>query len=247
MWELILSAPIYCYLIAAAFIAITIISIERDGYIFAMAWAAIGYVAVTYLLVGQENLIKSLQSIPYHWPWVLGYILLGLAWSVLKWGIFVRRQVKMLATKIASVKKNCKDTIEKIEKDGGERYKTSEQKENGKSAMLANSIGQMTDIIYDAISTFSDAPASYDIRKIIENKGLFEVSSNDIMSKIKFTPTKEKSRISAWIALWPFSAIGTLVSDWLINFFDYIVEALREIYNSITRMIVKSAFDDAMK
>lgn len=45
--------------------------------------------------------------------------------------------------------------------------------------------------------------------------------------------SENKERIMTWMYLWPFSMLGTLVSEFLFKIWDRIYDAMGEVYNSI--------------
>lgn len=48
-----------------------------------------------------------------------------------------------------------------------------------------------------------------------------------------------KGRLTGWVAMWPFSMIGTFIGDFLTKVFDHVVKALSGIYDSISNAVWK--------
>jgi len=70
-----------------------------------------------------------------------------------------------------------------------------------------------------------------------ENKSIKSYKDWSYHEKSRIRPSENVSQISAWILYWPFSAVWNLTGDFLTN----MVKALTNVYNEISRAILKRA------
>lgn len=69
-------------------------------------------------------------------------------------------------------------------------------------------------------------------------------SFNKIAKKIAPEASKKKTLVTAWIAYWPVSLIGTLLNNPFRRFFEYVYENISGFYDKITNKYQKDAFGD---
>ena len=68
--------------------------------------------------------------------------------------------------------------------------------------------------------------------------------AKDRLSSSLPTASENKSRITAWIAYWPWSLIWTFAMDYITRFFQHIFQMLETSYNNIQKRILKDFYKD---
>jgi len=81
-----------------------------------------------------------------------------------------------------------------------------------------------------------------EVEKIEITKRIY-AAKEDLKSKLP-TANKNKSRIIAWTAYWPWSLLWTFVTDYVRRFFQRIFQMLESQYDAIQKRILKDFYKD---
>lgn len=201
-------------LLVAAFICI-LWALEDDEYPGTKATVVtLVTLGLIYFLGGRPEL-NGLFSFIAHNPLVIalafgGYLLAGTIWSVVKWYFFVLNARDKYRDKVAEIKENFENDIERINRNIA-RLESGEDKVKDKDA----SILRCKDEIERRTSTNVD-----DIARAKRN----------CMPSAK----ENKSRILTWMFYWPFSGIWTIINDPVRRAFQWIYRRLEGVYQKIT-------------
>ena len=145
---------------------------------------------------------------------ILGYILLGITWSIIKWRTLIKPYYKYFNDfKERYVKANGVDSIKFTETENWKKwinylddnYKMKSHQEYGGYSFRHN-----------------HKPA-------------------DIMETIAPQATDKKSLLTSWIAYWPASLAATILNDPIRKLFKWIYSLCSGIYDKVSGVFVKNA------
>lgn len=224
MGTLFVIGTVWFWLLLALSTILIIWALEEDSGSYATI-TCLGTLAIIYFM-GAGSELRELGSYIVDNPFrivmfVLGYILLGTIWSLVKWYFH-----------LLNIRDQWLENAEKI-KETFSRNRGSNLMNN-----IKQYIGLQTGRPWGKVedSEVTDALKQETLTRLDERE------QEELMtSKEGYIPNirKNKSRILMWMFYWPFSSVWTLVNDPIKRAFKHIFAKLNKVYESIT----KSVFD----
>jgi hypothetical protein len=194
------------FLIVAGIVMIISLETNKEGVastFFSLATALViwSYGSEIWELITQNILTTVYFSV--------GYVILGLIWSFLKWNQKVAKIFKLFSSlKAKFIKENGEITASTKDKIG-----TRQKFYNTLSYKFKYSSGH-------SISSFDDSKDLDYVIETITPKGI-----------------DNKAKIVSWISYWPLSLIGTLLNDPFRRFFEWVYESVSGVYDKITKRL----------
>lgn len=193
------------FLIVMGIIMIVSLESEKEGVASTFFSLATGIVIWTY---GPDLWVLITQNIATTLYFSVGYVILGLIWSFIKWN-----------QKVAKIFKLFIKQKNKFIAENGEIVERTKDQIGNKQAF------------YNTLAyKFKYADGSGPISSFDEGKSIEEV-----IEKITPIGLEHKAKIVSWISYWPLSLIGTLLNDPFRRFFEWIYESVSGVYDKITQ------------
>lgn len=185
-------------------------------------------IAIFVIGAGFFNWQESLQfitALPQHIAYIIGFLAIGVAWSIIKWVFYVRRLVQ--------------DTAKDVTRTIQQFSATNMEHENNRFKFFKSISAELNDNLRSIIVD------RYDLTDFAEReKDLVVDDVLQVLYNTRFTPSRKKSVISTWIIFWPISVISTLIREFLINLIDNVIHAIRGVYNVTSAFVSKAMFGD---
>jgi hypothetical protein len=153
------------------------------------------------------------------------YFIAGVVWSFAKWFFFLRGFLEMYRQK---------------------KEEWLENRANHTGALLVGACGRKPAKVYGSVSDKNEAVAS--LGAPLSDAQL----SEEFLESIKYQSYRDnslgrqpkasnnKARITAWIAFWPFSLVGTLVNDPVRRLVDFLFNQFKALYQRMSDAIFSS-------
>lgn len=195
------------FLIVMGIIMIVSLESEKEGVASTFFSLATGVVLWVY---GPELWTLITQNIATTLYFSVGYVILGLIWSFIKWN-----------QKVAKIFKLFTRLKNKFIAENGEIVDRTKE-EIGNRQKFYNTLGYQ----------FKTANGSRTISSFVESDSI-----DDIIKQITPIGIEHKAKIVSWISYWPLSLIGTLLNDPFRRFFEWIYESVSGVYDKITQRL----------
>lgn len=201
-------------LLVAAFICI-LWALEDDEYPGTKATVVTLVTLGLIYFLGGRSALNDLFSFVAHNPLVIlmvfvVYLIAGTVWSVVKWYFFVLNARDKYRDRIAEIKEEFDNNIDRINKYIT-KVESGEEKVKDRDAVILK------------------------YRDEIKNRT--NSNTEDIArAKRQNMPSAKdnKSRILTWMFYWPFSGIWTIINDPVRRAFQWIYKRLEGVYQKIT-------------
>lgn len=231
-------------LVAVVLIGIIAIGscLENDEPLGATAAFIVAAAIIGTVVYDWQTSLNFLLTIPQNVGWIAIYLVVGVVWSIFKWGFFVRDLASQLAENLADTQKTW----------GGSSRETfvAERLANYRNSGSREEIeAEYSKRYRDSIASSINAALS----AVISNRfdgSQFErddITIEEIFKKIDLTAGNRKALISSWVAFWPVSMTTTAIREFVINLISNIVEAFQGVYNRISKMIIGNALKAAVE
>lgn len=205
---LLLTPWIFISLLVLGFI-IQSIAIETEHFGFGVFMLVI----CVYLIHLNYNLIDYVtHNVGTTILYVIGYIIIGIGWSMLKWYIKLNDKISLIRA-----------------------AKSTYRGYSGTSSLKGNELETAKFNHYmEHISSNVDG--------FLYRGGLPKTEADFEKQLANWLPsvTKHKSQIIAWMTLWPASAVATLFNNPIRRFFTWIYNHISGVYQSISNSLISS-------
>ena len=187
------------------------------------------------------------------------YVVLGVLWSILKWRIFVAkklRQFKELKFNFIKnkIESNIKDRKEERQRQRQREHEAERQRirAGGRQAeltevqpkveedvmLVALRDAQDPGVVGLSFKTFEKYSKDQVINHVLPKaaigffldylfrQGYLKSRNEEVIPN----PGNMKSQITTWMIWWPASILWDVLSDWLLRFWEHVVDALKEFF-----------------
>jgi len=192
------------FLIVAGIVMIIALETNKEGLASTFFSIATALVIWSYGPEIWELITNNILTTVYF---SVGYVILGLIWSFLKWN-----------QKVSKIFKLYSNLKAKFIKEHGEITATTKDK-----------IGTRQQFYNTLDYKFKYADGHGTISSFDHNKDL-----DYVIERITPLGLEHKAQIVSWIGYWPLSLIGTLLNDPFRRFFEWIYESVSGLYDKIT-------------
>lgn len=200
---------LWWYILSGLWVILLLVAIDKENIL------ASGILIVLYLLflqtIADLNIIKYIAHNPLESiGFILGYVLLGILWSLFKWWLYVNEKASHIRRKRYEFLKDRKKKYQKI-------------KDKKYSGVFRESWKELYNLLENLTEDTSvpDALIKDWSHYISYHADIPKASSN-------------KSKIAIWITYWPLSVIWSFLSDFIHRFMKQLVLKIKFIYDGIS-------------
>ena len=159
-------------------------------------------------------------------PWVGAYLAAGAAWSVIKWATYIRNAAIGL-----------KETVAKVKSEW-------ERKLDGTRTMYEKYVSELASAVNKHCMYISENNI-YATDLLHEDQS--QLTTAVIIRKLKFTASRKKGLITAWIAYWPISICSVFLQEFVVGIVNNIFSVMRGVYNKVSDLIFAHAIEGVLE
>lgn len=216
--------PWVSYIVITIFFIALIIFHERGQ----IGWSHIVFIIIVAYLLFKFNItdFKSIINNPLPiLKWVIIYLIVGMAWSFLKWYLYLRNTLEEFNNTKEQIASSIKQTSnEKYDKEIFKRklFSVFQYEKNGIKIEQSAIIETINVVLSEGKETKS-VPLDIHEYKIINPQ-----------------ITKCKALVVSWIMHWPASLVWTLINDPIKKIINYIFKFIKSTFQKISDKMFKS-------